>query len=260
MPSIKLGIQLHSLREDFAADYKKTLTEIRGMGYEGVEFTIGQINGAGITPEACAAAVKEAGLECFGLLCGWKDVQPENIAAAIDFNRRLGSPFLIIGSISPALVPDKEAVDRAIEVMKQAAEQIHAAGFETGYHNHDSDFTHVVDGKPLFMHIFDATPDDFIMLLDTGNAMAGGYEPTGLLEKYPHRTKFLHIKGYSQEKGYLAYIGEDDLDWPKIIHTARVVGGALTFSVEFGKRGDYDPKERAADSRRRVAEWLKAEG
>ena len=41
-----------------------------------------------------------------------------------------------------------------------------------------------------------------------------------LLKKYPGRSRVLHIKWYSKEKKYLAYIGQDDFDWESVIRCA----------------------------------------
>ena len=89
------------------------------------------------------------------------------------------------------------------------------------------------------------TPEEFIMLLDTGNTKAGGYEPYEILKKYPNKSPYLHIKGYSKEKGYLAYIGSDDIDWERIIELAVNNNGSRVFNIEFGSRADYIPFERA---------------
>jgi sugar phosphate isomerase/epimerase len=255
MNKVRVGLQIHSLREDFAENPADTLARIADMGYEGVEFTLGSVKR---DPGHVRELLAENGLACFGCLTGWQDVQEDAIAQTIACNRALGSPFIVIGSVPTKLVSTPEEVDDVLARMALAQRTIQAEGFATGYHNHDSDFFHVVGGKTFFEQVFDRTSEDFVMLLDTGNALAAGFESIPLLEKYPHRSPFLHIKGYSEEKGYQAYIGEDDFDWPAVIRCAIAVGGARTFSVEFGARGDYDPRERAQTSLDRVRTYLEA--
>lgn len=255
MDTVRVGLQIHSLREDFAEKPAETLARIAEMGYEGVEFTLGSIRS---DPARFRELLAANGLACFGCLTGWQDVQPESIAETIACNRALGSPFIVIGSVPTKLVSTPAEVGQVIAQMGVVQRAIQAEGFATGYHNHDSDFTHVVGGKTFFEQVFDATDEDFVMLLDTGNALAAGFESIPLLEKYPRRSPFLHIKGFSQEKRYLAYIGEDDFDWPAVIRCAIAVGGARTFSIEFGARGDYDPYERAQTSLNRVRAYLEA--
>jgi len=250
MIDYKLGLQVHAVREDFAADPKRTMNRVREMGYTGIEIPKGSITSAneGLIDKSASfyrSAMAEEGLECYGLLTSWSDFKPENIGRTIELNRELGSGFLVIGSVPQDQVKTMDEVKAAIEKMQAALETLKAEGITTGYHNHDSDFFNVIEGKTFFEHVFDNTPDDFVMLLDTGNALAGGFESIPLLKKYPGRSPYLHVKGYSKEKGYLAYIGDDDFDWPEVLKCSVEVGGAQIFDVEFGKRADYDPFERA---------------
>ena len=247
---VKLGLQVHSVREAFAEDPRTTLQRIKAMGYTGVEFPMGSITSAneGLTTQSAnfyRELLAETGLECYGILTSWEAVQPDRLEATLRYNEDLGSPFLVIGSVPTKLVPTMKEVEATVAYMKEAQKIINAQGIVTGYHNHDSDFFHVIGGKTYFEHIFDNTPQDFVMLLDTGNAQAGGFDSVKLLEKYPHRSPFLHVKGHSGEKGYLAWIGQDDIDWPHLINVAQTVGDSVVFDVEFGMRADYDPFERA---------------
>ena len=257
----KLGIQLHSLREDFKEDPARTLHAIREMGYTGVEMPMGSVTelreglaeaGAGYYRRLFA----EADLECYGVLTSWALVQPDTIERTIEFNLELGSPFLVIGSVPEALLKTEADADRAVAYMNEISERLAPTGLITGYHNHSSDFTNTPGGYPFFERVFDNTPESFVMLLDTGNAMAGGGDCYSLLEKYPNRSPFFHLKGYSAAKDYLADIGEDDFDWHRLLRMVYEVGGARTVSIEFGKRADYIPAERAAKAYRTVTRIL----
>lgn len=261
MEQYKLGLQIHSVREAFAEDPLSTLRRVKDMGYHGVEFPLGAITAAneGVADrpaEYYRELLERMGLECYGILTSWSAVQADRLEETLAFNDALGSPFLVIGSVPTAQVATMEQVRASIDTMKEVLTAINARGIVTGYHNHDSDFFHKVEGKTYFEHVFDAMPPEFVMLLDTGNAAAGGFDPIGLLEKYPHRSPFLHVKGHSAEKGYLAWIGQDDIDWKKLIAVAKTVGDSTVFDLEFGQRADYDPFERAEDGFRVLSEIL----
>ena len=43
MKDVKIGIQLYAFRFEFAENPKKTLEDIKAMGYTGVEFPMGSI-------------------------------------------------------------------------------------------------------------------------------------------------------------------------------------------------------------------------
>lgn len=247
---VKIGLQIHSVREAFAENPWETLQKIREIGYTGIELAMPEItleNKETLieTAETYKKAMEEIGLECYGVLIPWKNVQPDMLEQTIQYNQVLGSSFLVIGSVPTVFVETKEEITEVITYMQKLQKILETKGIVTGYHNHDSDFFHVIEGKTFFEHIFDAMPEDFVMLLDTGNALAAGYDTIPLLNKYPGRSSYLHIKGYSKEKGYLAYIGEDDFDWLAVIECAMKTGKARVFDIEFGQRGDYEPFERA---------------
>lgn len=253
MAKYKLGIQAHSVREAFAEDPETTIKRLKKMGYTGLEIPMGPITSmnedlTGRNAHFYKNILDENDMECYGLLTSWENIQPEHLRETIQYNKDIGSPFLVIGSVPEMLVKTMEDVQDTINYMLEVQKIINQEGIITGYHNHDTDFFNVIEGKTYFEHVFDNTPEDFVMLLDTGNAKAGGFDAIELLKKYPSRSPFLHIKGYSAEKGYLAYIGQDDFDWEEVIDCALKVGQSTVFDIEFGQRGDYDPFERAENS------------
>lgn len=263
MKNYKLGLQAHSVREAFAENPLETMKRVRAMGYTGIEIPLGSITSrnedlSGAGADFFKKALEEADLECYGVLTAWSDVLPDKIEKTIKFNNAVGSGFLVIGSVPTSLIPDIDAVNAIIAQMKEVHELLKSRGIVTGYHNHDTDFTTVINGKTFFEHVFDNMPEDFVMLLDTGNALAAGYESIPLFNKYPGRSPYLHIKGYSKEKDYLAYIGQDDFDWAETLRTAITVGKSVVFDVEFGKRGDYDPFERAKNGYKVVSKILES--
>ena len=74
-----------------------------------------------------------------------------------------------------------------------------------------------------------------------------------MLKKYPGRSPILHIKGYSQAKGYTTPVWESEADMDELLTTALDKCGTKTMVIEFGKRGDYEPFDRAEKS----LIWLK---
>ena len=241
--NLKFGIQTYSIREDFAADPQKALMKVKEIGFDGVEIdlSLSTARPASFLKDALA----KAELECFGLLVGWNAMQPDMIDKIIEYAKEIGTNFIVIGSVPTSLVTTHDEAMTAVKYMCEVLKKMNSCGILTGYHNHDTDFKHTIDGKPFFEYVFENTPEEFIMLLDTGNTKAGGYEPDEILKKYPNRSPYLHIKGYSKEKGYLAYIGSDDIDWEAIIDLAVNNNGSRVFNIEFGSRADYIPMERA---------------
>jgi len=250
MENLKLGIQMYALREDFHKDPYKTFKMVKEMGYSGVEFDYTSLE---LKASDYKAALIECGLECYGVLADWEYLQPDALADVMRYNHELGNDKLIIGAVPPEeLVTAADAPVKVLSYMKELYTLLSKDGFVTGYHNHDSDFTMRYKGVPFYEYVMENTSDDFLMVLDTGNAMAGGANPIDLIKKYPNRTNIIHIKGYSQDKKYLTPIWESDIDWKDVIDTAIKFGKAKFIDVEFGLRGEYIPMERAELS----AKWL----
>ncbi|MBE7026834.1 MAG: sugar phosphate isomerase/epimerase [Ruminococcaceae bacterium] len=261
MSNIKVGIQTHCVREDFAEDPAKTLKRIADIGYEGIETTWGALKDAKVedtSAEFYIQALKDANLKCFSIMISWNTIEDGELDTVIDYCKKLGCEVLIIGGGVAQLPWAENGVEyqkEVLEKMDAAVKKIQAAGLLTGFHNHDCDHTTTVDGeKAVFDFLMENTDDDYMMMIDTGNTQGGGADPIALIEKYPHRTQYVHFKGYSSELGYLTPIWQAEIDSDKLIDTLINKGNTRVFSIEFGKRGEYIPFERAEKS----YEWLSA--
>jgi len=263
MEKIKIGLQIFAVREDFDEHPAEALQRIADIGYQGVEM----IYGGPIVERGADFYAKElakTGLECFSMMFAWSLVEEGKLDDMIEFCKKLKCPVLVLGGIAHekfAETPDYS--EKFLKELKESADKIRAAGLKTGFHNHDYDHLvningHMIEedggGKSIFDYIIENTDDDYMMMVDTGNAQGGGADPIEMVKKYPHRTEYVHFKGYSTENGYLTPIWEAELDSDELIRTLVEVGDTKILSVEFGRRGDYVPFERAEKS----YEWLSA--
>ena len=257
MGKIQIGLQLHSVREDFAEDPEMTLQKVAEIGYQGVELVY-----SALTKEAeyYTKILEQTGLVCYSIMMDWKELQPGVLEQALEYCKKLPCDCVVIGSLHLAPLAEQSGYDQfLLDFVKTAAETIRAAGFKTGFHNHDKDhFNKVSDGRTFFEFLFDNIKEDFMLMIDTGNTMGGGADPIELVKKYPHRTEIAHFKGYSAEKTYVTPVWEAEIDDEKLLDTLLYDGNAKVLSIEFGKRGDYIPFERAARSYTWLADQLKA--
>lgn len=250
MKKIKIGLQQHSLRDEFEADPIGIMRAIKEMGYDGIEFIYWALDK---DAEFYKKAMDEIGLECHGCMGNMGTLAPENIHQTIEFVKAVGAPTVVIGGVnSIRLKEDPTYPAEAVEYMNWVFGHMQAAGLVTGYHSHAMDSKRVGDIS-FYEMAMEGTPKEFAMVIDTGNTQGGGDDPIALLKKYPGRTPVLHLKGYNEKDGFLAPVWESDTDWDELLTQALDNCGTETIIIEFGTRGDYDPMERAAKS----AAWLK---
>lgn len=251
MDEIKIGLQSHAVREAFAEDPVKTIERVAAMGYKGMELNMSALNHE---PQFYADVLERFGIKCFSALCGRNLLSEENLEKTVATCRILGITDMVLGSVDGARLkaePDYPAI--AIAQMNYACEELEKVGIRTGYHSHDMDSFRVRPNKSFYEMVMENTPDRFSMVIDTGNTMAGGDDPIALLKQFPGRSPILHIKGYSQAGGYTTPVWESELDMDALLTTAIELGGTGTMVIEFGKRGDYEPFDRAEKS----LIWLK---
>ncbi len=259
MKQIQVGLQLHSVREDFVENPEWTLQRVAEIGYQGVELVY-----SALTREAeyYTEILKATGLACYSVMMDWKELQPGELEKALEYCKKLPCDCVVLGSLHLApLATDPNYESFLLDFVKNTAATIRKAGFKTGFHNHDKDhFNHVANGRTFFEFLFDNIQNDFMLMIDTGNTQGGGADPIEMVKRYPHRTQIAHFKGYSEEKTYLTPLWESELDSDTMLDTLVAEGNAEVLSVEFGRRGDYVPLERAERSYLWLSNKLKEKG
>lgn len=247
MGRIKLGLQLYSIRREFASDPASTLRAVRKMGYEGVEFA-GPPN---LTGRELRDLLDDNGLEC----CGWHTpfdaVQPDRLASTVALNREVGNRFVIV----PGLPADKthtRADWRGMaDFFSGLAKSLAREGMATGYHNHTREFA-PLEGEAAWDTLFGNADRRVVAQLDTGNALCGGGDCVALLKRYPGQGVTVHLKpfrtppaGGTAAEGYRPLIGDDSLPWGEIFRVCQETAGTEWFIVEY-ESDAYPPMEAVA--------------
>lgn len=238
---IPIGLELYTLRKEFAQSAEEALRETARMGYDGVEFSIDHQHL--YKAPYLKRLLADNGLQCFGYLVMWEDMQEDTLARTLDYNAELGNRSVAIGSAPAALLKTEDGLKQVIDHLRRIHEACKARGFVAGYHNHDIEFAVSYHGKTVWDIIFEAMPADFPLVFDTGNAMDGGGEPLAVAGKYPGRMQVVHAKPYSKATQYAAMIGQDDIDWPRFLDLCIRQGKTRVFVVEYGNSILYPPYE-----------------
>jgi sugar phosphate isomerase/epimerase len=144
--------------------------------------------------------------------------------------------------ISPSLdlnYTNIDGVKRFMQVFNKSGELCKASGIRFGYHNHNFEFSNVVDGVRLYDIILKETdPDLVIQQMDMGNMYGAGGRPVDLLKQYPGRFASLHVKDeIKSPKGSMdgyesTVLGTGIMNVKEVIDLAKKIGGTTHFIIE----------------------------
>jgi sugar phosphate isomerase/epimerase len=228
---IPIGVQLYCVRHELAKEFERTVEQVAALGFEGVEFA----DYFGRSATALRKILDANGLKCCGTHIMLEDMVGDELARTIDFNLTLGNPFLIVRWLAEPRRNSQKAFGETVRTFAEIAGRLAPHGLRIGYHNHNYIFEKF-DGELLWNILADGTPKSVVLQLDTGNAALVGQDPVALLERNPGRTATVHLKPYSKANPK-AYIGEDELPWPRILEICRTTAGVEWFIVEYEEEG-----------------------
>jgi len=233
---IPVGIELYSVRTELTNDLPGTVTKIAKMGYEVVEFYMGQ--GAAAYYDWTPAQAKDVkkllddlGIKCNSTHNSGAAVTPEGFNKAIELNQILGAKYVIQASQPPARnIDDWKALG---DKLTSFAEKLRPLGMATGYHNHQVEWR-PLDGKRPMDVIGASTPKDVVLQFDVGTCVEVGADPIAWIKANPGRIKSVHCKdwGAGQSRGYGVAFGEGDAPWLKIFDAVEATGGIEYYLIE----------------------------
>lgn len=223
---IPIALQLYSVREDCAKDLSLTLQAVAQMGYEGVEF-------AGYydrTAEELRGMCDDLELKIVGTHTGINTLLGDQLENTVEFNKILGNPYLIVPGLPGEYSNSKEAWLKTAQIINEIAEKIADKGMFTGYHNHTGEFQDM-DGEMPWDIFCSNTNESVVTQIDTGHVLRAGADNVTYIERYPGRSKLVHIKEFSATNDK-AVIGEGDIPWDDVFNACETVGGTEWYIVE----------------------------
>lgn len=198
-----IGLQLWSVKEDMGKDAAATLAAVGEMGYKFVE-TAGYGDGKiyGMDPLEFKSLCEKNGLELLGAHTGQdvptKEKWDETMAwwdVCIAAHKAVGVKWIVQPFMGGSGYESVEGVKNYCEYFNAVGEKCNAAGIRFGYHNHDKEFSTVLEGKPVYDWMLEFTdPEKVMFQLDLYWIMVGGKVATDYFENYPGRFELWHIK------------------------------------------------------------------
>lgn len=193
--SLPIALQLYSVRNEMKEDLKGTLTKVKELGYDGVEF-------AGLfkqDPAQIKAWCEELGLTPISAHVPLEDML-DDTDAVLDQYVALGVEYVAVPYITNERRPGTDGFLPTIEDIRKVCEAITARGMVALYHNHDFEFVKV-DGEYGLDMLYRMIPADLLQTeLDTCWVNIGGENPADFIRKYEGRCPVVHLKDFHREK------------------------------------------------------------
>ncbi len=188
--TIKLGLQLYSVRDEMEKDMKGTLKAVKDIGYDFVEFA----GYFGKSAEEVRAILDELGLSCISVHQSPEVFFEKGSQKAIDYIKTLGASFCAIPWMDPNCFLNN--FDSFIQDVKTLGSRLKENGIKLLYHNHDFEFEKQ-NGKYLLDALYENVPADLLETeLDLCWVNYGGEDPIQYLKKYAGRATVVHIKDF----------------------------------------------------------------
>ncbi len=231
-PSFKgpIGLQLYSLRAEFAKDVPGTLPKVRRFGIENVELA-GTYN---LTPEKFKTLLDANHLKPVSGHFPYERYRDDVEGVARDA-KALGLQYAGCAWIEHNGDFDEKTCREAIAIFNRAGEALAKHGLKFFYHTHGYEFQPHGQGT-LFDLLVAGTKPEFVRYeMDVFWIVHPGQDPVKLLEKYGRRFELMHVKdmkkgtptgrltGSSDVSNDVA-LGTGQMDWPAILSAAKRAG------------------------------------
>jgi sugar phosphate isomerase/epimerase len=243
-PSIPVGLELYSVRDELARDPEGTLRAVARMGYECVEFYAPYFEWSELRTKQIRKLLDDVGVRCSSTHNDQSYLRPDKIHRAADMNAILGSKYVVMASAKPG--PGLEGWKAVADELNAAAEQLESSGLKAGYHNHQPEFTPMDGHRPIEV-IARNTKPSIMLQLDVGTCIEAGSDPVIWIRANPGRIRSVHCKDWSPDhaKGYQVLFGEGSADWKNIFAAAESTGGVEYYLVE--QEGSRYPELETAE-------------
>ena len=231
-PSFKgpIGLQLYSLRDQFAKDVPGTLAKVQDFGFTYVELA----GTYGNTPEKFKQMLSERGLKPVASHFPYEKYR-DDVESIAREAKILGLEYVGCAWIPHEGDFDEKECRDAIAVFNRAGEALAKHGLRFFYHIHGYEFQPHGNGTLFDLMMAETKPKWVSYQMDVVWAVFPGQDPVQLLKKYGKRWTLMHLKDLKNgvKTGVLTghtdvannvVIGTGQVDWPALLRAAKKAG------------------------------------
>jgi acetyl esterase/lipase/sugar phosphate isomerase/epimerase len=225
-----IGLQLYSLRAQFAKDVPATLDRVRDFGIQYVELA-GTYN---LPPEKFKQLLDAKGLKPISGHFPFERLR-DRVEEVAREAKALGLQYVGCAWIPHQGSFDEKAMREAITVFNRAGEALSKQGLKFFYHLHGYEFQPHANGTLFDLMMAETKPEFVRYQMDVFWVVHPGQDPVKLLEKYGSRFELMHVKDMKKgtPTGILTgrsevtndvTVGTGAMNWPAILKAAQQAG------------------------------------
>ncbi|MEJ8631705.1 sugar phosphate isomerase/epimerase [Sphingomonas sp. I4] len=216
----RIGLQLYTIRELFAADPVKTLEAVARIGYREVEYGGG---GYDAMDHAMLRRTQDRlGLKAPSVHIGY-DALLGNFDKSVAMAKTLGADTVVL----PYMTDEHRTEagwNAALPNFNRFAEGLKKAGLGFAYHNHDFEFTNRPGGISLYDRMLKVTDPALVKLeIDLYWAIHAGQDAAPLIRRHAGRIYAYHVKD-ARADGSMTAVGAGKIDFAALFKLNRMAG------------------------------------
>ncbi len=265
-----VGVQLYSIREDMKTDPLGSLNKIAGIGYKNVEHA----NYVDHKFYGYPAAEFRKILDGLGLkmpsghtvlgLDHWDNAKNDFTDAwkkTVEDAAVLGQSYVISPWMDESFRKTYDDLNRCLDIFNKSGELCKKSGMKFGYHNHDFEFSQVLNNEKVFDIIMQKIDPNLVALqLDIGNLYNGGAIASEVMKKYPNRFETIHVKDEipsteGNEKFVSCVLGKGIVNTREVIDMATKSGTVKSYIVEQESYQGMSPMDAVKEDLSIMRKW-----
>jgi len=186
-PLMDAAIQLWSVRlATEAVGWTATLERLAGLGFRRVEPYGVHLTAPTLAPEL--ARLRLVSPTSHGFL------EADCLPATLEAAAALSVAHIVHPHLDVEFWADEAALDRTAAMLIAAADAARIRGMSVGFHNHEYELQHTVDGQPALFALMDRLPPDITVEFDVYWSAIAGMQPTDALARLSGRVRAIHVK------------------------------------------------------------------
>jgi len=223
----KIGLQLHSVKEDAKRDLADTLGKISRIGYKYVEFA----GYYGHEPQALKDLLERFDLHAPSAHVPLGVVR-DSLQNAISEALALEHNYLILSSFHPEIPASPAQFREKAKFLNRVGRQCADRGIRFGYHTHADEFRKLEGIIPFSILLDETDPEFVVMQIDTYWAVRAGADPGDFFRTSPGRFPLIHVKDIEKSPATDSTpVGSGRTDWKSVLRAA-IAAGTEYFIVE----------------------------